>query len=128
VALKFEGKILLKESELSKIVQEVFKETKLTKNINIRFISEGAIRALNKKYRKNDTPTDVLSFNYGSESDIVVAPRQVQKLKDNNETMEDAIKLTLIHGVLHSLGYDHESESDRIEMRKIERIIKKRIG
>lgn len=75
------------------------------------------ISILNKKYRKKNKPTDILSFlsdiknNLG---DIIVCQPLIKKID---------IETTLIHGILHLLNYDHEKKKDKNIMLKLERKI-----
>lgn len=82
--------------------------------INVEFISKEGIRDLNRKFRQIDKPTDVLSFpQIKIESapiwllgDIIIC-RDVVDEKD--EDLEDVLK----HGLLHLLGYDHETDEQK---------------
>lgn len=78
-------------------------ENKERKRLSIAFVSLGEIKKLNKKYRKKDKPTDVLSFNLNEKNylgEIVICPKMV---KGNI-----GMARVLIHGILHLLGYEHE--------------------
>jgi len=89
------------------------------------------IRELNREYREKDKPTDVLSFPLETPfteqslfdiplGTIVISADFVQeKAKQYGHTEEDEFKLLFIHGLLHLLGYDHETDNG--EMRQKER-------
>ncbi|RJO61388.1 rRNA maturation RNase YbeY [candidate division WS5 bacterium] len=94
--------------------------TRASKTINIAFVEAGEIRELNKDYRKKDSPTDVLSFDYRDEGDMILCIDQIDELKDSQETLPEAILKTMIHGALHLFGFDHEKAHDRDIMRKAE--------
>lgn len=93
---------------------------KLKKPIDVFVIDVRAMRALNKKYRKKDRTTNVLSFvsppGFPSDAlgEVYLDPRYI-------EQKEEDMVFMLAHGVLHILGYDHERKSDRISMEKRER-------
>ena len=84
-----------------------------------------AVRALNARYRGKDKPTDVLSFpgpggNVGL-GDIVVsvdtAERNARRL---GRSLQRELDVLALHGFLHVLGYDHETDDgtmDRLERR-----------
>ncbi|MEK7061698.1 MAG: rRNA maturation RNase YbeY, partial [Patescibacteria group bacterium] len=111
------------------VAKKVLKgENKERENISIAFVSSAEIKKLNKKYKKKNKPTDVLSFGnslgfkslnrQGSPfrvadlSEVVICPEIVKKNGDELAKM-------LVHGILHILGYDHEkSEQKAIEMEK----------
>jgi len=81
--------------------------------VEIDFVSASVISDLNTKFRKIKKPTDVLSFPQQNPAEskinflgsIVIAPEIV---KHKKEAMDDVIK----HGLLHLLGYDHETNED----------------
>jgi probable rRNA maturation factor len=77
---------------------------------DLSFVSENEIRKLNKKHRKIDKPTDVLSFPLDQEQgpdgvirlgDIVICKRQAQKKGHK-------IPFLIKHGMLHLLGVHHK--------------------
>jgi len=85
--------------------------------LSVIFVTEGKIQELNKKYRKKNKPTDVLSF-IGDEGlgEIVICLKQVKK--NSIEFKSDFKKesaFVLIHGILHLLGYDHEGTKKEAE-------------
>ena len=103
------------------------------------FISDDDfIQNINKQYRKVDRPTDVLSFVllededrdeplYFSESDkiilgdiVISAERAKEQNEDFGHSFTREMCYLLVHGILHLLGYDHESENDKQAMRKME--------
>lgn len=78
--------------------------------IEIIFVSESEIRKLNREHRGIDTPTDVLSFPQDQikESLVNILGSIVicsDKVIEKKEEPSDVIK----HGLLHLLGYDHET-------------------
>lgn len=110
-------------AEIEKQVIWVLNQFGLTENleIEIMFVDEDEIQALNKKFRHKDTPTDVLSFpleQFKTKKNIlgslIICPSIVFK---KEETMEDVTK----HGLLHLLGYDHETHLP--EWKKAARLI-----
>jgi len=86
--------------------------------LNVVFVNDTYIQALNKSYRKKDTPTDVLSFNYRTDDvnskligeiyiSVDTAKRQAKEYK---HTLQDELAKLFVHGFLHIHGYDHETE------------------
>ncbi len=70
------------------------------------------IQKLNKKYRKKDKPTDVISLEKtkgfrGDFSEVVICPKFVKE-KSKGLNIKKELTRALIHGVLHAIGYDHE--------------------
>jgi probable rRNA maturation factor len=99
------------------------------KDIELILTDDEEIKELNKTYRNKDKATDVLSFPLevmpgmpiGS---IVISLDTAKKgAEEYGHSVEDEIKLLFLHGLLHLLGYDHETDNG--EMRaKEEEIIK----
>lgn len=97
--------------------------------INVIFVNDVYIQALNKAYRKKDKPTDVLSFNYQNDDNhesnligevyISVETAKRQAPEYDNLLQEEMAKL-FVHGVLHVHGYDHEEDGDYEKMSFLE--------
>ena len=77
------------------------------------------MRRLNCEWRKKDYATDVLSFNYDGElvdglpflGEIVIAPEiAARRALEYGAAPENEIRKLLVHGALHLLGYDHETD------------------
>ena len=74
------------------------------------------IQDLNKRFRKKNKPTDVLSFQLSKSKqksnkylgDIIISEQYVKKeVKKNNRNLDTELQMLLTHGYLHILGYDH---------------------
>ncbi|GAB6090952.1 rRNA maturation RNase YbeY [Spirochaeta dissipatitropha] len=95
---------------------------------SITFCSNIYIADLNKIYRDKEGPTDVLSFCERDESeenipfpnqdeleslgDIIISLEQVQENAEYfSVSYEEELRRVIIHGVLHLIGYDHESNN-----------------
>lgn len=108
------------------VAKKVLKgENKERENFSIAFISAAEIHSLNKKYRKKDMPTDVLSFEKSSDleeeySEVVICPSVVKEQVQNSHLpFKKELAKMLIHGMLHALSYDHEiSKEEEIKMFK----------
>ena len=104
--------------------------------VSIVFVDEEYIRHLNKQYRGVDYPTDVLAFAmHEGESfcmveeelilgDVVVSlpVAQRQSMEYGHGLLREVAYL-VVHGVLHLLGYDHQTEEDRRVMRAREEAV-----
>lgn len=93
--------------------------------ISLAFVGDKEIRELNKKYRKTDKVTDVLSFIYEKNAGeiIICYPQIVKQAKERKSAVKDELTLILIHAILHLLGYTDEKEKSRQKMRKKEQQI-----
>ncbi|MBU1019562.1 MAG: rRNA maturation RNase YbeY [Patescibacteria group bacterium] len=84
--------------------------------VSLAIVDDETIQALNKKHRKKDAPTDVLSFVY-SESEAFPGENllgeiyiSIDTAKRQAENLEDELQFLFIHGVLHLLGHTHETD------------------
>lgn len=118
----------------TKVAESVFNELDMQDNqyeISLLLTDDETIRQLNKEYRNKDKSTDVLSFPMEDEimlGDIAIsvdtAKRQAEEAEIN---LDRETAFLFIHGLLHLLGYDHEtSQEDEAEMFALqEKILKK---
>lgn len=95
--------------------------------LNVVFVNDPYIRALNKAYRDKDQSTDVLSFAYGADGllgevyvSVETASRQA---KEHRHSLADELIRLIVHGILHVHGYDHEEEADYKKMFALEKKI-----
>ena len=97
------------------------------KDVELILTTDEEIRQLNKLHRNIDKPTDVLSFPLENLpgmplGSVVISTDTAKKgAEEFGHSVEDEIKLLFIHGMLHLLGYDHET--DMGEMRQKEKEI-----
>ena len=93
------------------------------------------IHRINKEYRGIDAPTDVISFALLEGKDefvmppddmlhlgevIISYPRAVEQAREQKHSTDRELAWLVIHGVLHLLGHDHETDADRQAMQAIE--------
>ncbi len=100
------------------------------KEIELIITTNEEIREINKTYRKIDKDTDVLSFPYEDMpmsplGSIVISSSHVkEKAKELGHSENDEFALLFIHGLLHLLGYDHETDNGQMREKEAE-LIKK---
>ena len=90
--------------------------------LSVSFVDEAEIEDLHIRYMDAPGPTDVLSFplddvDEGSTrllGDVVIAPAVAAR--NNPADPEAELRLLLVHGILHLLGYDHEDDAEKAEM------------
>ncbi len=88
-------------------------ENRKIEELSIVVIGEKRIRTLNRKYRKKDMPTDVLSFGNGL-NEIFICPKRVKmNAKKYGVGYKEEFGKILVHGILHVLGYEHGEEMDK---------------
>lgn len=83
------------------------------------------IQSLNAQYRGKDKPTDVLSFPIDQEipgmplGSIIISETFVREKADElGHTYQDELSLLFIHGLLHLLGYDHETDNGQMRQKE----------
>jgi len=111
--------------------------------VSVALCDDATIHQLNRDFRKVDRPTDVLSFalNEGEEPEIVDGPAEellgdiiisvdtlTRQAEEYGHSLERELAYLTIHGFLHLMGYDHEIEDDKIEMRKEEEVVLSALG
>jgi probable rRNA maturation factor len=101
------------------------------------FVSDRAMRELNRKFRGRNAATDVLSFPVEQTDferlagktlgDVVISvERAAKQAEENGLTLEEEIAQLILHGLLHLCGYDHET--DKGEMNALELRLRRRLG
>lgn len=96
----------------------------------VRFVSDREMRQLNRLYRAKDKPTDVLSFP-GEDTpegfhlgDVVISvPTARRQAEAAGHGIEVELKVLILHGLLHCLGYDHEADNG--EMAALEKKLRR---
>jgi len=90
--------------------------------LSVSFVEESEIEDLHLRYMDEPGPTDVLSFPLDDVDeggtrllgDVVIAPAVAAR--NNPSDPEAELRLLLVHGILHLLGYDHEDGAEKAEM------------
>jgi probable rRNA maturation factor len=120
-------------------------------DVSICFVSDTEIAGMNEAFRKRKGPTDVLSFPVVQRrgparmarlpkrgrvrraqaavflGDIAISPATARRnAKELGRTLASELRVLILHGVLHLLGYDHET--DRGQMDRIETRLRRRLG
>src|SRR3989338_9320768 len=117
-------KFKINQKEILKKTQYILTSLKQEHTeLSILFTNNRYIKKLNSTYRKRNYATDVLSFSMNTENylgDIVIS---VEKAYANSKihkfTLREELLFLIIHGILHLLGYNHETKH---ELKKLERI------
>jgi probable rRNA maturation factor len=114
--------------------------------LTVCLVSDAEIARMNETFRKKKGPTDVLSFPALARrrparlrrgrmavkageylGDIVISPATARRYGEKNgRKLLHELQVLILHGVLHLLGYDHET--DRGKMERMERKLRKRLG
>ena len=102
--------------------------------VNLLFVSEARIAALNLEFMGKAGPTDVLSFPLDDEpfiaaagmprmvGDVVICPAvALRNAVPNDRKPDDELALLVVHGALHLLGWDHQDDASAELMEDRER-------
>ena len=134
------------EKTVEKVLRKCFEEEGLLNSklmITITFTTPEEIKKINKKYRKIDKATDVLSFPMFEKDeldekiknkdflyedvlgDIIISIEKVkEQAEEYGHSFERELSYMLVHGFYHLMGYDHIEEEDKKMMRpKEEKIL-----
>lgn len=98
--------------------------------LSISIIDDETIHSYNKQYRNIDRSTDVLSFAFQDDEDMILDSKMPTELgdilisydtmlrqsKEYGHSIEREMCFLFTHGLLHLLGYDHMEKDDEIEM------------
>jgi probable rRNA maturation factor len=144
--LNKQTKVRLAKRPLQEFLHQAQRELQIAgAEITIAFVSDSEIARWNEQYRRKRGPTDVLSFpavagakreaaarKNGPHAkqilgDIAIAPETAQRYaRKNGRTLGQELRVLILHGVLHLMGYDHES--DRGEMDRVEQKLRRKLG
>ena len=88
---------------------------KVQGDVDVLISGNQRLRDLNRRFRRKNKPTDVLSFPRPSGGDIAIS---AQIARDNarlyGHSIADELKILVLHGMLHLAGYDHETDNGRM--------------
>lgn len=123
---------------LDRVLNKALAEQGITGPVEVSLVvtDDGEVQQLNREYRGVDRPTDVLSFPQGEPvgdsfplvgpaprplGDIVISGDRVRaQAADYGHSQRRELAYLAVHGLLHLLGFDHETEPDRERMRDAE--------
>jgi len=106
--------------------------------VSIAIVDDNAMRNLNRQFRKKNKTTDVLTFPADDSDadpnakgrplgDIVISIDQARRqATDQKHSLATEVRYLILHGVLHALGYDHETDDG--EMNALELKVRAKVG
>jgi probable rRNA maturation factor len=139
--LNRQKRIPIPEARLARFLARVRREMKLgRREVTVCFVDDREIARLNRRFRGKPKPTDVLSFpgngdgadEFPSEGginflgDIAISPEAARRnARRFGRTLDEELRVLILHGVLHLTGYDHET--DHGEMEALEKLLRRRM-
>jgi len=140
-------KIKINKKKIKKLVTHILKFLKYEDfDIGIWFTTNATIKKYNKNYRKKDKATDILSFPFHTQlkagekitihspdgknlGDIIISLEYAKKdALHAKRPFYEHLKILLVHGICHLLGYDHKTDEDFKKMQAKETSILKKLG
>ena len=123
----------LSEATLAKFVARARRASGVRGAVSVLVTSSRELQALNRRFRRKNKPTDVLSFpampglSPGFAGDVAISAEIArQNARRLGHTAAEEIRILILHGLLHLAGYDHEL--DKGEMRSEEAHLRKSLG
>ena len=106
------------EPVFERFVRRTCAAVKIRGSVNVLITNNREMRTLNRRFRDKDAATDVLSFPAVPglpgklAGDLAISGEiAAENSRHFGHSIEDEIKILILHGVLHLAGYDHESDS-----------------
>jgi probable rRNA maturation factor len=121
----------VRAARLVHVLQGAARALRVRGEVALLLGADARLRSLNRRYRGKDRPTDVLSFEGPGRGegigDIVIsvetAERNARRL---GRTLAEELDVLALHGFLHTLGYDHETDGGRMD--RLEARLRRRLG
>ena len=105
----------LTPAQMQRFVRQAQTLAKVKGEVDVLISGNQRLRELNRRFRRKNKPTDVLSFPRPSGGDIAIS---AQIARDNarlyGHSIAEELKILVLHGMLHLAGYDHESDNGRM--------------
>ncbi|MCX7817279.1 MAG: rRNA maturation RNase YbeY [Syntrophales bacterium] len=121
----YQRKFKLNRRKILKIIDQILNLLQIRNSeISVLFLDDEKIRELNRSFLGRDRPTNVMAFpqkegespetQYNLLGDVVISVETASREAHEAEIpLEDELTYLLIHGILHLLGYDHESGDEK---------------
>lgn len=113
-------------SFVRKVLLALRKDEEITE-VSIAFVDDDTMKGLNRKFRHRKTTTDVLTFPSDDSCEIVISVDQARRqAAAEKHSIATEVRYLLLHGVLHGLGHDHETDNG--EMNALELNVREKVG
>jgi probable rRNA maturation factor len=102
-------------ADLDRFVRRAQALAKVSGEVGVLIAGNARVQELNRRFRRKNKPTDVLSFPRPQGGDIAISAdiaRENARLYGHRSA--DELKILILHGMLHLAGYDHESDNGRM--------------
>ncbi len=133
--LNRQNRVRIQQARFARFEARLRRELSLRgRELTVCFVDDREITRLNKKFRGKPKPTDVLSFSSGGNGgsafppaqqanylgDIAISPETAKRNAQRyGRTLDDELRVLILHGVLHLMGHDHETDDGQMERKEI---------
>ena len=114
----------VRRTPLREFLSALAKRAARGRAITCLITTDAELRRLNKQFRGKNYATDVLSFP--PDEMAISLDRAAEQAREMGHSLDDELRILMLHGVLHLSGMDHESDSG--QMRRAETRWRKRLG
>ncbi len=123
----------ISKNKILKVVNSILPRNKAVREFGLVFVSVEKMIELNKKYRGQVRPTNVLSFKADASElgagDVVICSKVVaEEAKTYGFTHKNWMTRLIVHGILHLVGYDHDTVTLQKQMEKLEKNVLSKLG
>lgn len=115
----------LTELALDRFVARARRAVRLKGTVNVLVTTSAEIKSLNRRFRRSDKPTDVLSFPADpaapqeNAGEIAISAEIASKsARTLGHSPAEEVKILVLHGLLHLRGYDHECDNGQMATRE----------
>ena len=121
--LNRQRKVRIDDGEIESFVRRLSRELARGREFGVVVGPDSAVREANQRFRNKAETTDVLSFPDGEDGrlgDILIAAgRAERQARDFGHSVDQEVKTLILHGLLHLLGFDHETDSGAMKVEEI---------
>ena len=131
IPLLFHTSRKMRRNELRRFLDEVVRRVVRGRSIACLVTGDAEVRRLNRRFRGKNSATDVLSFpsseKNGFAGDLAISvDRARRQAAEHGHSLEDELRILILHGALHLTGLDHENDAGR--MARAEARWRRRLG
>lgn len=113
-------------AQMQRFVRQAQTLAKVKGEVDVLISGNQRLREFNRRFRRKNKPTDVLSFPRPSGGDIAISAEIAREnARLYGHSIGEELKILVLHGMLHLAGYDHESDNGR--MARIEARLRSRL-
>lgn len=119
IPLLFHTSRKMRRTELRRFLEDVIQRVARGRSIACLVTGDAEVRRLNRRFRGKNSTTDVLSFpssdKNGFAGDLAISvDRARRQAAEQGHSLEDELRILILHGALHLTGLDHENDAGRM--------------